>query len=81
MLFLDGDKAHVRAGDGSADGSDILRVALAAFAAHAVGGTNFGATRFSVWPCWRNRRAQWCAPEQASMPIKHSDISAMSGSS
>ena len=27
--------------------------------------------RRTVWPCARNSRAQWCAPEQASMPITH----------
>ena len=38
MFFLDGDKAHVRSGDGFAEGGGILRVGLAAFATHAVGG-------------------------------------------
>ena len=35
------------------------------------GVTNFGAISLTVCPGRRNSRARWCAPEQASMPIRH----------
>jgi len=45
------------------------------------GATNFGAIRRTVWPCLANSRAQWCAPEHASMPIRQGGSDATSGSS
>ena len=43
--------------------------------------TNFGAISRTVWPNGANCRAQWCAPEQASMPITHGGSVATSSSS
>ena len=37
VLFFDGNKAHVRSGDGLADGGGIRCIVFATFAAHAVG--------------------------------------------
>ena len=42
VFVLDGDEAHLRTGDGFADGGGIGGVVLAAFAAHAVGGDEHG---------------------------------------
>ena len=46
MFFLDGDKAHVRSGDGLSDGGGIRSVVLAAFATHAVGGDELRCHQF-----------------------------------
>ena len=45
------------------------------------GTTNLGAIRRAVWPNFSNSRAQWCAPEQASMPMRHGGKAAISSSS
>jgi hypothetical protein len=42
VFFLDRDEAHVRPGDGFADGGGVRRVVLAALAAHAVGRDELG---------------------------------------
>ena len=42
VFFLDRDEAHLRPGDGFADGGSIRGVVLAALAAHAVGGDELG---------------------------------------
>ena len=72
MFFFDGDKAHVRSGDGFANRGGVRRVVLAATASHAVGGDKL-------------RRDQLDAvavlSEQASMPMVHGGKLAMSGSS
>src|ERR1035437_5311960 len=33
----------------------------------------------TLWPCWRNSLAQWCAPEQAAMPMTQGGNCAMRG--
>jgi hypothetical protein len=38
------------------------------------GATNFGAISRTVWPNATNCRAQWWAPEHASMPITHGGV-------
>jgi hypothetical protein len=43
--------------------------------------TNLGAIRRTVWPNFSNSRAQWWAPEHASMPIRQGGSEAMSSSS
>ena len=55
--------ARTEALHGFADGGGIGRVVLASLAAHAVGGNELGGQA--------KRRAQWWAPEQASMPMVH----------
>ena len=45
------------------------------------GATNLGAISRTVWPCAANSRAQWCAPEHASMPIVHGGSEAISSCS
>ncbi len=58
MRFLDRYKAHVRPSDRFANRSSIRGVGFAAFTAQTVRGDEFGAMSLTVWPCWRNSRAQ-----------------------
>ena len=89
VFFFDGDKAHRGPGGGLGDGGGVSGVVPQGQASRFLprlppiryGVTNFGAISSTVWPCRRNSRAQWCAPEQASMPIGHGGKLAMSGSS
>ena len=42
------------------------------------GVTSLGAISRTVWPWAWNSRAQWCAPEHASMPMVHGGSAATS---
>src|SRR4029453_16214521 len=42
------------------------------------GVTSLGVISLTVWPCMANNRAQWCAPEQASLAMVHGGNNATS---
>ena len=64
-----------------ADRCRVGRVVLAAPPHRRYGATNFGAISRTLWPKAANCRAQWCAPEHASMPIVHGGRVATNSSS
>ena len=82
VFFFDGDKAHRGPGDGLGDGGGVSGGVPQGQASRFLprlppiryGVTNFGAISSTVWPCRRNSRAQWCAPEQASTHSRTAEV-------
>ena len=55
----------VRSADAASKGARAARFAQCVFALHI----RYGAKGLIVWSNFKNHRAKWCAPEQASMPM------------
>jgi len=69
VFFLDRDEAHVGSPHGFANRGRIRRVVLVALAAHPIGGDELGRHQAHGGAVLAKLPAQWCAPEQASMPM------------